>query len=357
MANGALSALEHFLTQAMQQSATELLLLPGEPPAFRANGRLVRAEAAPLTAGEIEDIAAAALGLERIAQIGHALGGLYAAVKLSETLHAAVGVARCGGHLSLWARPMQAFIASLNEIPVPEELVRAVEASGPGLVIVTGPRGCGKTTTCYALLEHINATRDVHLALIEYSAEFVFEPKRALIQQRQVGLDAPDATSAIHASLIQNADVLFLGEIRDLDTLAASLSAPENGKLVLTQLHQPTPERAVRKVLELATQEAAPTLRQCLARHLRVIASQMLLPRADGRGRVPAHGVLVPDEGMRRAILEGREIFPTGRPLPSGCRTMTADIARLRDAGIVSADAAREALEVVESYAQAQNHP
>jgi twitching motility protein PilT len=245
----------------------------------------------------------------------------------------------------------------LGDIPVPDELVRAVEAPGAGLVIVTGPRGCGKTTTCYALLEHVNATRDVHLAMIEYSAEFVFEPKRALIQQRQVGLDAPDAASAIHASIIQNADVLFIGEIRDLDALAACLSAPENGKLVLTQLHQPTPEMAVRRVMELATQEAAPTLRRYLARHLRVIASQMLLPRADGKGRVPAHGLLVPDDEMRRAILEGRDVYQPHRPLPTGCRRMAEDIARLRDAGIVSTDAAREALEVVESYAHAQNRP
>ena len=88
----------------------------------------------------------------------------------------------------------------------------------------------------------------------------MFEPKRALIQQRQVGLDAPDMVSAIQASLVQNADLLFVGEIRDLDTLAACLTAPESGRLVLTQLHQPTPEAAVRRITELAPAEAGPTL-------------------------------------------------------------------------------------------------
>jgi twitching motility protein PilT len=144
-------------------------------------------------------------------------------------------------------------------------------------------------------------------------------------------------------------DVLFVGEIRDVDVLTDCLTAPESGRLVITQLHQASPEAAVRRVMQLVPEESAVAYRRLLSRHLRAVLSQVLLQRADRPGRVPAYGLLLPDEAMRRAIAEGRDPFAGGGPLPDGCRTMAEDIRSLVDQGIVAPAVADEALGAMSS--------
>jgi twitching motility protein PilT len=343
MSNRSIPELEAWLNEATRRGARELFLIPGEPAAFRVEGGVVRMDAAPLTAEAVEAVAVAAVGKERVGALGGQNGVAYATVRLSGELHAAVSVARSGGRLTVWCRPMADFIFNVEQVRAPQAMITAVEAAS-GLVIVSGRHGSGKTTTCYALLEHLNATRDVHMVMAQYYAEYAFEPKRALIQQRQVGADAPDMLSAIHSALLQSPDVLFVSEIRDVEVLQACVSAAEAGHLVLIQLHQATPQAAVSRIIELQPEDLRPAFRRAVAGTLRGVSAQVLLPRADGKGRVPAYGVLVPDDEMRAAIVSGQDPVARELPLPVGCQSISEDVARLVDEGLVTAEAAREAL-------------
>ncbi|GMU22927.1 MAG: twitching motility protein PilT [Phycisphaerae bacterium] len=344
MISASIPELEGWLEDTARLGGTDLLLLSGEPPTVRIAGRIQRLDADPLTATDTERIAAAALGSDRLAQLGPHAGVIYVTLRLSESTQATLCIARSDGRITLRARPAHSFVFEPRRIRVPEQVIQAVEAPGGGLVLVTGLPGSGKTTTCYSLLEHLNATQDIHMALLEYHAEYMFEPKRALIQRRNVGLDAPDMQSAIHSALVQDVDVLFIGELRDPESLASCLLAPEHGRRVITQLHQPAPESAIRRIVELQPDESAAAFRRLLARHLRAVLAQVILPRADGPGRVPAYGLLLPDDAMREAIVEGHDVLDGSRPLPEGCRTLAEDVAHLRDEGIITPEAARVAL-------------
>jgi len=180
--------------------------------------------------------------------------------------------------------------------------------------------------------------------VIGYFLEFMLESKRGLIQQCQVGVDVPDMLSGIQAALLQGADVLFVGEIRDLDVLQACLRTAEAGRLVVTQLHQQTPESALRRVIDLQTEDTRPVFRRMLAETLRGIMAQCLLPMADGSRRVAAYGVLIPDDEMRQAIADGRNFMDRTLPFPTGCQRLTDDIIRLRDEGTVTSQVAEEAI-------------
>ena len=299
-----LDTLRRLGAQPAARGATSVLLVPDEPPAFRVAGRMVRADAPPRTALEIARLAASVIGTRRLEDLGSRSAAESATLRIDGALSAAVTVARSAGEPTLAAWPIRAAAFDLAALRVPQEFAALADAPS-GLLVVTGPSGCGKTTTCFAFVEHVNRTRAAHVVALAYSLECILEGKRSLLQVRQVGADAPDMVAAIGSALAQDADVLFVGEIRDVETLDACLASADSGRLVVTQLHQPTPEAAVRRMIELHPEEMRAGVRQTLARVLRGVLTQRLLRRADGPGRVPAYGFLVPDEAARRAIATG----------------------------------------------------
>ena len=346
-AENPMELLARIMQDVAQAEAKAVLLVGDEPPALRAAGRLERSPGPPLSHEQLEAIAEAAVGHERVGRIGDVSGAALVTVTLPDGQPCSLTIARSGGQCTILARPMRAFVFEPAVMRLPGPLLRAVEEPGGGLVVVTGLPGCGKTTTCYGLLEHVNTTRAASIVCAEYASDFTFEAKRAVVQRRQIGVDAPDMETAIASAILQDVDVLFVGEIRDADVLAACVTAPESGRLVITQLHQPSPEAALRRMIELFPADSARQLRRVLARHLRVVAAQVLIPRADRPGRVPAYGVLVPDQAARNAIAQADSASRAGpgRPQPAGSTRLADDIADLRQQGIISAEAAAAAME------------
>jgi twitching motility protein PilT len=181
---------------------------------------------------------------------------------------------------------------------------------------------------------------------VGYRLEYIIEPKQAIIQQRQIGVDVPDMLAGIQSALLQHADVIFVTEIRDLEVFQACLRAAEMDCLVLTQLHLPTPESAIERMIALQPDEMRWTVKSSLAEALRGLLCQCLLPTPQGK-QVAAYGVLLPDDRARKLILEG------GHGLDDLCSPrIEADVQRLRDEGKVVPEAADEALRKLETARQ-----
>ncbi|MHC4108917.1 MAG: ATPase, T2SS/T4P/T4SS family [Planctomycetota bacterium] len=334
------------LERALQAAAdrgdvSAVLLVPNEPMSFRVDGQIERTDGDALSPDEIRDIAAAALGEECLSRVGGEVSDAMTSCALPGVVDGRLCVVRTQGSYSIVIRILpRANLSNLAEtIGAPCALIEAAFASS-GLVIVSGPARSGKTTTQYALLSELNKQRACHICTVEYVIAMHIPAQTAIVQQREIGIDIPDCIGGIRASVAQGADVLMVGEIRSAQDLEACIRVGYLGRLVITQLHVPTPEGAVARMI----QHVDETTRQQLARSLRAVAAQHLIPAAGRDGHVAAFGLLIPDDAMRQAIVDGRDVLEREAPLPEGCRSLRDDIARLlREGAITDADA-RDAL-------------
>lgn len=331
-----------WMGEAQQRLFWNACLIPGEPVIYRGwavQGRtaIERSAGDVLSAEDIQRIAEAIFGPERLGRLGREQGVAEARVKLPDGTYAAVTAARTGGEVTLVVRPVRPFSQDWRALHVPEPIIQAAESS-TGLLIVTGPPGSGKTTTAYGILEHLNATRHMHIVTVGYHLEYLIEPKQAIVQQRQIGVDVPDMLAGIQSALLQHADMIFVTEVRDLEVFQACLRAAEMECLVLMQLHLPTPGAALERMIALQPEDLRWTVKSALAQVLRGVLCQCLLPTPTGK-RLAAYGVLLPDERVQEAILKD------GLGLDELCNPrLEDDIQRLRDEGKAVPEAADEAL-------------
>jgi twitching motility protein PilT len=173
-----------------------------------------------------------------------------------------------------------------------------------GLVLVTGPTGSGKTTTLAAMIDHINRSRECHIITIEDPIEVLHSDRMASINQREIGVDADSFGSAMRAAMRQDPDVIFVGEMRDEETVAAALSAAETGHLVLSTLHTIDASETVNRIVDFFPPHQQQQIRMALAGSLRGSICQRLVPRADGVGRVPALEVMVMNGRIQQCIID-----------------------------------------------------
>lgn len=234
-------------------------------------------------------------------------------------------------------RRIPGVIPSLADIGAPAALTALVQAE-EGLVLVAGATGSGKSTTLAALVDAINASRDVHVLTIEDPVEFVHLPRRALVSQREVGRDTAGFATALRAALREDPDVLLVGELRDLETIRLALTAAETGHLVLATLHTRGAASAIDRILGAFPPGERELVRSSLSASLAVVVCQRLLPRVGG-GRVAAHEVLVATPAVRNLIRESRlnqleSAMQTGQS--AGMQTLAQAIERLHLAGALA---------------------
>ena len=334
--------LERFLQMAFDKGASDLLLIANEPPCFRVNGVIQREDTPPLSSSDIRKIAMAALGEDQIRQIGSDVGRLITSCSLPGVVDGRMCIARSRGDYSIVVRLLPTILPDAHNLGVPQAMQEAA-LSHHGLVICAGPAGSGKTTVLFSLIDHINNNQAGHICTVEDPITYYLEPKKCLVQQREVGVDVPDVVSGIAAAMQQDLDVLLIGEIKSVEALQACITAAQTGHLVMTQIHARSPESAIQRLVDVQPEADVAVFRRYLAEVIRGVSAQVLVPKADGKGRVGAFGVLVPDDEMRQAIAEGREIFDRKKPLPPGCRTLPEDIERLREEGVITRETAEKA--------------
>jgi twitching motility protein PilT len=212
-----------------------------------------------------------------------------------------------------------------------------------GLVLVTGPTGSGKSTTLASIINEINETRDEHILTIEDPIEFLHSHKRCIVNQRELGADAPSFALGLKAALRQDPDVILVGEMRDMETIATALTAAETGHLVFATLHTQDAPQTVDRIIDVFPPAQQGQVRSQLAIGLQGIVTQTLIPTSDGLGRCVAAEVLVPTPGVRNLIREGKthqiySLIQTGAQ--HGMQTMDASLAGLVMEGKITMAAA-----------------
>ena len=252
-------------------------------------------------------------------------------------------VTRASGGLTAAVRVMPTRLPDPVAVGVPQALLDAA-CSPNGIIIVSGQTGSGKTTVAMMLLEHLNARSPVHILTIEDPVGIRLQPKQAVIRQQSVGTDTPSYSAALRSAMRQDPDVIFVGEVRDLVTLEACVTAADTGHLVVTQVHASSPQEVIQRVVEVHPEELRAPFRRRLAQTLRAVSVQKLLPLAKGPGLTAAFGVLIPDKEMRQAIADGRNVTDRASALPAGCQNLADDIRRLAKEGAVTQQAAEAAL-------------
>jgi twitching motility protein PilT len=255
-------------------------------------------------------------------------------------------VARSTGVYTIVLRVYPQTILDIKAAGFPESMIKAAESSH-GLVVVAGPTGSGKTTSVVSLVDHLNATRACHISTVEDQVVYRLTPKRAIIQQREVGTDVPDVVAGIVAAYGQDLDVLYVNEMKRAEEVAAVITGAETGHLVIIGMHGESPEDAVYRLVEVFPPDEQPAIRRRLAGVLRATSVQVLLRKVGGKGRVAAYGVMIPDEETRRTIIDGKELAPWTACTRPGGQTLAEGIRRFRDAGTISAEEAERALALV----------
>src|SRR5204862_5454374 len=201
-----------------------------------------------------------------------------------------------------------------------------------GFVLVTGPTGSGKSTSLAAMVDKINAEREEHIMTIEDPIEFLHSHKKCVVNQRELGTDAQSFSMALKAALRQDPDVILVGEMRDLETIGTALTAAETGHLVFATLHTQSAPQTIDRIIDVFPAEQQDQVRMQLAGTLQGIVTQTLVPTADGRGRIAALEILLPDDAVRNLIRQGKieqiySVIQTGTA--RGMQTMEQALADL----------------------------
>lgn len=297
--NAATLVLDRWLSELVARGASDLLLVPGAPASMLLNGEVHNLDARPLSGAEIEATVVPALN-------AHALE-MYRASQITDASYRIAGLGRFRinlhrerGHAAAAVRALPTRVPSLDELNLPAP-VEALSRLARGLVLIGGPAGSGKTTTLAALINEINCRESRHIVTIEDPIEYEHTHMRSVVEQVEIGTDAPDFPTALRAALRQAPDVLVVGEMRDPETMRIAVAAAETGHLVLSTLHTTDVASTVARISDSFPVERQNTIRQELAMALAAVYTQILLP-STASGRLPAAELLMLGYGARQHI-------------------------------------------------------
>jgi len=291
--------LEQWLRLVADRGGSDLLLVAGAPPAVRVAGRVLRLDAGPLDGDDIEEAVLPVLlphAKEQYRQAGIA----DASFRIQGLARFRINLHHERGRAAAAVRMLPVRVPRLASLGLPPG-IEQIASLQRGLAILGGATGSGKTTTLAAIVDEINRRDARHIVTIEDPVEYEHVHKKSVIEQVEIGVDAPDFPTALRAALRQAPDVIVIGEMRDPETMRIALAAAETGHLVLSTLHTTDVASTVSRIADSFPVERQNTIRQELAMALAAVATQMLLPRTGG-GLVPAAELLMVGYGARQHI-------------------------------------------------------
>lgn len=338
-----------WLAEAARRGASDLHVHAGQPIRIRRHGDLELAAEDPLDGARAAEMVSEILSEAQRRTLAEA-----GQVDLATTIP---GVGRVRGSVYRQQHGTDGVFRIVPELPptlsdlgLPLDLARFANFH-QGLVLVTGPSGCGKSSTLAALVNLINDERRDHVITIEDPVEYVHTSRRAIVNQRQVGVNTGSFARALRAALREDPDVIVVGELRDLETISLALTAAETGHLVLGTLHTSNALATVNRLVGVFPPSQQPQIRAMLSESLRAIVCQRLARRADGGGRVPVLEILVADRAVSNLIRENkvfqiRSVLQTGSA--KGMRTLEGSLEELVRGGVVTSEEARRHSEAPE---------
>jgi twitching motility protein PilT len=338
---GFVADIDQYLLKMVEAGASDLHLASGSPPLYRVNGQLLRTEGQVLAPKELHRMVGEILD-ERQRKTFKERRDVDFAYEIPEA-------GRYRGNAYVHFRGLDAVFRYIpKRIPALADLgfPPVVEQFGfyrRGLVLVTGPGGCGKSTTQAALLDVINEKRTEHIITVEDPIEFLHVHKKCIVNQREVGGDTHSFSNALKYVLRQDPDVILVGEMRDLETISTALTAAETGHLVFATLHTQDAPQTIDRIIDVFPTYQQQQVRMQLAGTVQAIVTQQLLPTTDGQNRIPAVEVMVATSGIRNLIREAKAHQIYSAMQAGGqykMQTMDHSIAALFKRGIVSYDIA-----------------
>ncbi|MHC4521141.1 MAG: type IV pilus twitching motility protein PilT [Planctomycetota bacterium] len=298
--------LNKYFKVAIKTEANDIHLKVGQPPKLRLQGQLKNTTGEVLTPERMEELVYEIMSPTQ-KDFFLKTGTLDFAHEIGKEHRFRINVFRQRGLVSLVGRRVSAHVPSFESLHLPPVLEKIAEAH-QGLVLVVGATGSGKTTTIASMLDHVTRTRACHVVTVEDPIEYLFNDHKAIVSQREIGIDVSDFEEALTYLMRQDPDVVFVGEMRDARTVAAGMRAAETGHLVMGTMHSANASQAVHRLLDLFPQEERELVRQTLALALKAIVSQALLPCIqEGINRIPAVEVMLANPSVRKLISEGRE--------------------------------------------------
>jgi twitching motility protein PilT len=293
--------LNEILKIALRGGASDIHLKSGLPPIFRVDGALVPLKNAErLLPEQLEQVARSIMNpvqkerfeTARECDLAYGIPGLG---------RFRVNVFQQRGTIGVVFRVIPFGVKTIEQLHLPR-VVEGIAGEQRGLILVTGTTGSGKSTTLAAMIEHINSNRTCHIMTIEDPIEFLIRDRRSIVNQREIGVDTQSFANALRAALRQDPDVILVGEMRDFETIETALLAAETGHLVLSTLHTLDATETINRIISVFPPYQQKQVRLQLTSILRAVISQRLVPRADGKGRVPALEVLVSTARVRECI-------------------------------------------------------
>ena len=325
------------LQLVVDEGASDLHLAVGVPPILRMHGNMQPLDSEPLRPEDTERFMKAITSEEHQQKVRE-IGGTDFGFSFGTAARFRVSVLRQKGVLGMVLRLIPTRMLSLADIGLPPE-IKDLLYRPRGIILVTGPTGSGKSTTLASMINIVNIERDCHIITVEDPIEYYHSHKKSVVTQREIGVDVPSFKEALRRGLRQDPDVILVGEMRDLETLEAAITAAETGHLVFATLHTTGAARTVDRIVDAFPTDQQEQIRTQLASTIQAVISQLLLPRCDKPGRVAAFEIMIATPSIR-ALIRDNKTFRITSDIQTGARygmvTMDASLLSLYERGLIS---------------------